>query len=365
MKLIISLCILFSAVAFVNKGKAQQITVDKVIANVGNYPILLSDLEIRFKEEKLYLSPNAKQAKCDLLYRMVQEKLMLVQAERDSVVVSADDVEAQLDQRIGFFSQQLGGDDKLEEYFNKPMVEIKSDLRENLKNQLTVQKMRGEILGNISVTPSEVKKYYRSIPKDSLPYYKTEVEVGQIVIFPKVNNEQKEITKKRLLKLRQDILKGRTTFADAALLYSDDLGSQVNGGDLDWANRGDFVPEFSAAAFRLKKDSISGVVETQFGLHIIKLIERRGDNIHCAHVLMKPRITEGDKDSVRNKLDSIRNWILKDTLTFEAASYLFSEDEQTKNMGGMIYDQESGSNRIPMENLEKDIFKEIKELGVG
>lgn len=353
--------LLFQGLSF---NSEAQVTVDKIIANVGNNAVLLSELEIRFKEEKLYLNPDAEKAKCDLLYRMIQEKLMLVQANRDSIVVSADEVESQLNQRIGFFAGQLGGEDKLEEYFNKSLVEIKNDLRDNLKEQLLVQRMRGQLLGDIKVTPSDVKRFYKNIPKDSLPFYNTEVEVGQIVRFPKVSKREKERAKKRLLAIKRDILAGKTTFEDEAILNSDDLGSQVNGGDLGWVGRNDFVPEFSAVAFRLKKDSMSGAVETQFGLHLIKMIERRGDNIHCKHILIKPRITSAEKKKAAAFLDSVKDKIENDTLTFQEASFLFSDDEDTKNNGGMLYEQSTGSTKIPVENLEKDVFYLIDKLDV-
>lgn len=365
MKYFVSLAMFTLVMGFWTSKAQAPVVIDKVIANVGNHPILLSELEVRFNEEKLYMAPNEKKAKCDLLYRIIQEKLMLVKAERDSIIVTNEEVDGQLNQRINYFAQQLGGEEELEKYFNKSMVEIKADLRTTLREQLIVQQVRSMLLGDVSVTPSEVKKYFNSIPKDSLPTYNTEVRLGQIVRYPRVGDREKDRAKRKLLRLRKQILAGKMSFGEAALLNSDDLGSQVDNGDLGWRNRGDFVPEFSAAAFRLQKDSLSGVVETQFGLHLIKLLDRRGDNIHCAHILIKPRITRKDEERVMENLDSVRNIILNDTFTFEECAYEFSQDPETKNNGGLLVDPQSGGTRIPAENLPQELFYAIDKMKVG
>lgn len=328
---------------------------DKVIAVVGDHFILESELRIKLREEKLLLGPDKEQAECIALYNMIQDKMLLVQAARDSVIISDEEVEAQMEQRLNYFVQQFGSKEALEEYFGKKMSVIENELKSSLRDQLTINRMRGQLLSSSTVSPNEVRKFFKSMPRDSIPFYNTEFEIGQIIKFIEVSDEAKDATIKKLKRIRQDIISGKDEFEFAAIFNSEDPGSQPKGGDLGMMNRNDFVPEFSAAAFKLKKDSISGIVETQFGYHIIKLIDRKGDNIHLKHILLKPKVTASDRIKTKNFVDSIRNAILHDTLTFEQAAYLYSDDEDSKNNGGMMYDPQTGATRIPVENLDPSV----------
>lgn len=343
---------------------SNQVELEKIIAVVGDEYILLSDLEIRHREEK---ANRGKQApdKCELLFQMMQEKMLIVQAQRDSVIVTQDEVETQLTQRMNFFIGQFGSEKALEDYFDKTIAQIKEELRANMKDQLTIDKMKGELLAGLKVSPQEVRNFYNNIPEDSLPKFEEEYEIGQVVVEVKVSRKVREKAMTRLKRIRQEIIEGKTDFEFAASLYSDDPGSQPRGGDLGWANRSDYVPEFSAAAFTLKKDSISGLVKTKFGYHIIKLIDRRGDNIHLKHILITPKPNVKNKIRTKNFVDSLRNLVLKDTFTFNDIAYRYSEDEQSRNNGGMVYDQRTSSTRIPAENLDPSISYGVDTLEVG
>ncbi|MGZ5302881.1 MAG: peptidylprolyl isomerase, partial [Bacteroidia bacterium] len=206
--------------------------------------------------------------------------------------------------------------------------------------------------------------FYDKIPSDSLPYYSTEMEIGQIVIFPKVSKTERQKTIELLRQARKEILKG-SSFSTKAIIMSEDKGSAINGGDLGWQRADMYVPEFAAAALSLKKDSISDVIETKYGFHILQLLGRKGDLIHVRHILKKPQVTEEAYVETKKLMDSIRTAIVTDSVTFEAAAYTFSKDEETKNRGGIITDPKNNASRIPVEELDQNMFFTVDKLKVG
>lgn len=343
----------------------SNVTLDKTIAKVGDEYLLLSDLEYRYREEVLAKGEDSKEAKCDLFFRMIQEKMLIVQAGRDSISVSAEEIDMQMEQRMAFFISQFGSQKAIESYFNESMENIRAKLRKTMEEQMLVNRMKQNLLSNLQVSPNEVKKFYREIPTDSIPVISTQYEVGQVSMITPVSEIEEKRVKRKLNKLRRQIMEGEIEWSIAATLYSEDPGSKARGGDLGWASRGSYVPEFAAAAFKLKKDSISGPVETQFGYHIIKMIDRKGDRIKLKHILISPKPRPFNKKIVRSKLDSVKMLVLNDSIQFKTAAYLYSDDEETKNSGGMLFDQNTGSTKITEEAAGMELSLVLNTMKVG
>lgn len=454
--------------------------IDNIIAKVDNYIVLRSDLDKAYLE---YVSRGQKggdDVKCGILQNLIINKLLVAKAEIDSVIVSDNDVKSNLDRRMQIIISQIGSEDALEKYYGKTVDDFKAELFDQIKEQLTAQKMESTITSDINVTPTEVKKFFNNIPRDSLPFLSTEVEVGQIVKIPKAGEGQQEKARQLALSIRSRILNGRniskdyagwrvkitpdgklsifdssnreykgtwkfdpkllhftislneisfaanafqytwnitrmgqdslrffnsdinnsskfflkkdisfpknTTaidnevlsgnwsvvgfygngedFAKLAAEYSDDPGSAKQGGNLGFTSRGMMVPEYEAAAMRLKPGEISQPVETDFGYHIIQLIERRGNEYNTRHILIRPDFSQTDFSNAENFLDSIRILILNDSLPFEKAAREFSDDEETSGNGGFLFD-ENGSARVSVEDLDPVVFFTIDTMNVG
>ncbi|MFC2138878.1 peptidylprolyl isomerase, partial [Bacteroidota bacterium] len=301
---------------------------------------------------------------CDVLEELLLQKLLIHQAKIDSIMVGEIEVESELNRRMEYFISQIGSKEKLEEYYKKSIVEIKEDLRELIREQLLAQKMQGGIIGDIKVTPSEVKKFYNDIPRDSLPYVESEIEIRQIVLYPPFSEKAIYEVRERLLDLRKRIIEGEK-FSTLAILYSEDPGSARNGGELGFVSRNDLVPEFSDAAFKLKKNGVSNIIETEFGYHIIQLIDRDENRINVRHILMKPKTSPESRIKAMTRLDSISKVIRLDSLTFEQAVYKFSEDLKTKTGGGVMINMQKGNSKFEMDELSKADYFAIKDLKIG
>ncbi|MEO1623847.1 MAG: peptidylprolyl isomerase, partial [Bacteroidota bacterium] len=300
------LCALFASQA---QAQDRQI-IDKVVGKVGSELILLSEIEDQFdllRQQRGTLEPEFR---CNVLENLLAQNLLLNQARLDSIVIANEEIDAQLDARFERILAYMNNDVKqFEAYYGQTVNEVREQFREDLRSKLMVDRMRANILQGINVTPSEVKTFFKSIPTDSLPYFNSEVEVGEIVYKPKVNEEQKNIAIKQLEDIQQRIKEGEP-FEELAKKYSMDPGSGRVGGDLGWQKRGTFVPEFEAAAYNLEKGQYSEIIETEFGYHLLQLIERRGNTIRVRHILIKPEITDADLKKAQNVLDSIRSLIL-------------------------------------------------------
>ena len=343
----------------------QTKVVDKVIATVGGELVLLSDVE---EQRALMQDQNGQLpegVRCNILAQIMGTKLLLNQAKLDSVVVTSEEVESQLDARIERILAYMNGDvSQFEDYYGQTINEVKEQFREDLESQMLVERMKSQVIASITVTPSEVKEFFNQIPADSLPYFNSEVEIGEIVHYPVVNKFQKELSFSKLDSLRQLVLDEKMTFEEVAQKFSDD-GSARIGGDLGWAKRGKFVPEFEAAAYKLDKGEISPVIESQFGFHIIQLLERRGNSIHVRHVLVKPQITEEDIELARSHLDSVRQLVVSDSLSFSLAVKLFSnEDIQSYNNDGRMVNPVSGNTFFEIGDLDPDIYFTIDTMKV-
>jgi peptidyl-prolyl cis-trans isomerase SurA len=340
--------------------------IDKVEAIVGDKMVLLSDVQTQYQQ--IYQQNKGKvpdNLACSILNDIMTQKLLIIQAGIDSIDISEDDVNTELDKRIRYFTNLIGSTDKLEAYYGKSILQIKDEFRDEIRNQLLAQKEQTSIIKDIKVTPAEVQQFFNKIPSDSLPFFNASVQVGQIVIYPKVGKELKELAYQTIADLRTRIINGES-FSKLASVYSEDPGSRDNGGELGFQNRTDLDPTFAAAAFALKNPGdISDVIESKFGYHIIQLIERRGERINVRHILIKPKTSSFDLDRAKIICDSVRHLIMSDSITFGQAAAKFSEDDNTKNNSGMLVNGQSGTTTFEMSDMDKDIYFVIDSMKVG
>lgn len=349
--------ILFSALLFIATGLsslAQQAKpIDKIVAKVDNYIVLQSELEIAYlqfiQSQDAKFAGTGPQVKCTVLESMIINKFLLAKAEMDSVYVEESQVDEQLDRRMDYFISQFGTEEKLESYYGKTVVELKSELRTQVREQLIIQKMQSEITSKVKLTPADVKNFYQSIPKDSLPYFSMEVEVGHIVRIPEISTNKRHLYFDKLNSIKERLLKGED-FCTLAKEYSEDYATAVNCGELGFFKKGELVPPFEAAAFQLKPGELSGVVETEYGFHLIQLIERRGNEYSTRHILIKPRAEDLNLANSESFLDSLRTEILNGKITFAEAANLYSLDESTNKSGGFLQNPADGSYLVPTDN---------------
>lgn len=345
-----------------NNGYSQ--IVDKVVAVVGNNAILLSDVENQY-----YQTPNKKEydavdLKCNILEELIYQNFLIHQAEIDSVTVSDKEVEVEMDRRLRYFISQLGSEKRLEEYFNKSIIDIKADLRKALRKQMLAEKMQDKIVGKIKVTPSDVKNFYNNLNPDSIPIIDEQVEYQQIVIYPTISEKEKLEAKEKLNSIRERILKGEN-FATLAVLYSEDPGSAMRGGELGFFSRNDMVPEFSAVAFKLKEGEVSPIVETEYGYHIIQLIERRGEQINARHILITIKSSYEELFKAKQLAQKIYQKILSDSISFSKAASQYSMDKNSLYNEGIAYNPYNQSTRFNLDNLDPATARQIKDLKPG
>jgi len=345
--------------------KAQPQVIDRVIAVVGTNAILESDVEAQYMQYRMQgmIEGTATEVKCQILENMLLEKLLLNQAALDSVEVTDSEVEQSMDQRLRYFISQFGSQEKLEEFYQKSIVEIKEEFRDMIRDQMKVQKVESTIKEKVFVTPSEVKQYYREMPLDSIPLINSEVEMSQILRIPPISVEQKVVIKEKLRDLRRRIINGEN-FATLAILYSEDPGSAAKGGEIGFYGRGELYPEYEAVAFKLSEGEISEIVESKAGFHIIQLIERKGDYVNTRHILLMTKPSPEDLEKSRNVLDSVYNLVQGGTITFEEAIQKYSDDPG-KNSGGMVINPYTGATKYEMDQLEPQLSFAINRLEVG
>lgn len=358
-------CILFLLMA--SLGFAQNAYVlDGIIAVVGKEVILRSDLEKAYAEyEAQYtLDEDDNETRCLLLKQLVYQKLMLHQADLDSITITNDELDNTINYRMAMMIQQVGGNEKIiEDYYKKSIAEIKRDIREDIYNGMLVEQVQQSITADVIITPSEVKDFNKRMPGDSLPEIETTYEFGHIVKIPPVSDDEISAIKERLENYRERVLRGER-FAMLARLYSDDPGTASKGGDLGFVDRGTLYPEFEAAAFALHTGEISPVIKTQAGYHIIQMIERRGESIHVAHILLQPKPSAEEQVKAIESLDSIRNVILSQKLDFSAAAEAFS-DAPDKLAGGWVVNPYSGSYKFERESIDPSTLLTLEKLIPG
>ncbi|NVO03835.1 MAG: peptidylprolyl isomerase [Bacteroidetes bacterium] len=361
-KTLLVLIIIFFSIT-IQRSIAQEKIVDQIVAIVGANIVKLSDIETQYSQYMAQGLLKGENEKCNILEELLFQKLLLNQAQLDSIVISDNQIESELDRRLRYFIKQIGSQEKLEEYYNKSIVEIKFEFREAIKEQLLAQNMQSKITENIKITPSEVKTFYNNIPKDSLPLIPSVVEIGQIVKQPPLSIEETKYIKEKLTGFRDRVLKGEN-FSALAVLYSEDPGSAKKGGELGFFGKGEMFPEFEAASFALKANDVSPVIETKAGFHIIQLIERRGEMINVKHILLMPKVAPEDLSKAKISLDTIYAAMESKKISFADAALKYSDDPSKANKGIMVNPQ-SGSSKFKPDELDPSVFFVIDKLKNG
>lgn len=342
---------------------ANGILLDKIDAIVNDKIILRSDIENQL--DLLNLRGEGEEiSRCELMEQLVYNKILTTQALRDSLPLGSDEVEEELTRKINYFISVAGSQEAFEEYYKKTVSQIKDDYRDDIREQMLAARMRSKILEDIQVTPSEVKAFFDKLSRDSLPYFDATMELQQIVMKPRVSDFQQKAAREKAEGILARIKSGES-FELLASLYSEDLASAQDGGLLDWAPRGTYVKDFEAAAFKLKANEVSELVQTPFGYHIIQMIERRGDMIQVRHILIRPQSTSKDAEYAQNKLDSIRNDILEGKITFFSAVKEFSQDDQSKNVGGYVLNYETGGTILEVNKMDPTLYTLVDTMSVG
>jgi peptidyl-prolyl cis-trans isomerase SurA len=347
--------------------QAQKKNIDKVVAVLGNNIILASELDQQYV---MYLNQGNgadEKVKCYILQQMLVQKLLKQQAEIDSVMVDDSQVDNEVDRRMRYQIQRAGGQDKLEAFLNRSVLQYKDEIRPDVKDQLIANKMQAKITEGVSVTPLEVKKYFDSYKKDSIPDINTEYEIGQIVLHPQLTKVEKQRFYDKLDAIRLRVKSGED-FGFLAKTYSEDPGSAPDGGDLGFFDRTAMAKEFTAWAFKLKAGDISPVFETEFGYHILQVVERRGEQVHARHILIRPQTTPQSLDRVKLHADSIYKNITVEKLPFSTAASLYSDDKESKYNGGMMMYSDNVSARttfIPADKIDPKDFLVVDTMKVG
>lgn len=354
---------------FIPSG-AQAQDLDKILAVVGrNRIVLQSELEAQAANAKQQSPETYNDSfKCNILQQMIMSKMLVEQAERDSVVVSDEEVEGQLENKLRYFIARVyGSKEKLEEVTGKTMYQIKEENRDVVREQMLAEKVQGKILEHVTVTPTDVRNFYNKVPVDSLPFYPATVEIGQIVVDPAVSPEMDEYARKKLEDIRKDIVEGGKSFEVMASIHSMDPGSRDNGGRYDNVSRNGegWAPEFVAAAFKLQNGEVSPVVKTKFGYHIIQMIQRKGDQADVRHILIIPERTSADFKNAMTKLDSVRADLISGKINFSQAVGKYSTDDASKLTGGMITDPQTGSSQLQIDQLDPSLVTMADSLKPG
>ena len=356
----------FFLLALVLSIGARAQVIDEVIWVVGDEAILRSEVE----EERIRMQYEGQQIKgdpyCVIPEQMAIQKLFLHQAELDSIEANESSVSHQVDMRINYYIDQIGSKEKMEEYFRKPSSEIREEMMTLIRHQMIIQQMQQKLTSSIKPTPAEIRRYYNSLPLDSIPMMPAQVEVQILSVEPPVPVEETERIKQRLREFTERVQSGSTDFSMLARLYSEDTESAKRGGELGFVGKGQLVPEFAEVAFNLNDPRrVSRIVQTEYGFHIIQLIEKKGDRINCRHILLRPRIQSIDKIDAIARLDSIRQLIVADSLQFEQAVAMFSEDKNTVMSAGLMTNPNTGSSRFEFQELAPEIAKQIYNLKEG
>ncbi|MFP4487741.1 MAG: peptidylprolyl isomerase [Bacteroidales bacterium] len=354
----------FIFIIFTTAGYSQRL-IDEVSAIVGDETVFLSDVENMVLQQAAMGDNRPEETiRCEVFEDLLVQLLFLDQARLDSIQISNDQINRMLDERLNDFVMRAGSEENLEEYFKKSMVEIRRDLRPMMENQQLAGQVQNNLAADISITPKEVKTFYQSIPPDSLPLIPARVQVSIIQIDPPGLEQSKIETRQQLLDLRRRIIEGES-FRALAVLYSEDESSAANGGEVGFQTKGDLDKAYADEAFSLKKNQVSKVIESQFGFHIIELIERRGDMINTRHILIKPRINAAQAEEAKNRLDSIANLIRNDSLTFQEAARKFSTHRDSRINGGVYVTADTRESMIEIDKLPQQMYMEVRDLKVN
>ncbi len=346
------------------KSIAQIGTLDKVVAVVGDHIVLQSEINTTFAEYKRQQPDLNDSLKCGILENLLSKFILVEQGNKDSIAISDEEVNGNLENKLRYFVQQYGSEEKMEQVTGKTMYQLKDEYRPFIKDELVANRMQGQIMNTIKCTPAEVRAFYDKIPKDSLPTMPSMVEVGQLVITPIASKSVEDYAVQQLNDIKNQIVTGKNDFETMAGIYGMD-GTKDNGGDLGIITRDEMVPEFSSAAFKLQTGEISNVIKSRFGFHLVQMVKRMGEKARMRHILIKPKITSEDLKIALAKCDSIKNLVTSGKLTFNEAVLKFTSDERTKGYGGMFTSQSTGSSILGQEELDPSVALAIATLKPG
>lgn len=345
---------------------AQKNIIDEVIWIVSDEAILRSEVEEQRLRAQYEGVPIQGDPYCVIPEQIAIQKLFLHQAELDSIVVNESTVNSQVESRLNYFISQIGSKEKMEEYFGKKTTDLRDDLRKMIRDQMIIQQMQQKLVGDIKPTPADVRRFFKQLPEDSIPMVPAQIELQIISYRPPISQQEINRVKQQLLDFTERINSGKADFSVLARLYSEDTESAKRGGELGFLGRGQLVPEFAAVAFNLQDTKkVSRIVETEFGYHIIQLIEKRGDRINCRHILLRPRISPEEKEKAIHTMDSIANLIREGKITFEQAVMYYSQDKNTALNAGLMLNDKTGTSKFEYQDLPSEISKVVYNMNVG
>lgn len=347
-------------------AQAQNIRVlDEVVAVVGESIILKSQMEAEYAQAKKEMTFYDGDLKCEILNQLIIQKLYLHKAKLDSTYADASRVDAEVDRRIQYYASQIGGEARLEQYLGKTVEEYKAQMKPKVEEQMMTQQVQQGLVSGVKASPTDVRLFFNEIPKDSLPNFEKEVEFAMITMKPTPSEYAKQYAREKIVKLREDIMRGIYTFDFAAKSNSDDPGTSINGGELGYFARGQMVSAFERTAFKLKKDSISEVIETEYGYHIIQVIDRKGEKVNARHILIKPLIVPSDFVALKKEMSKLIVAVKTDSLTMCHIASKYSTDAQTKDNCGYFVDGSTGSQQVPVAALQPLIAAKAESMRPG
>ena len=345
---------------------ANNNIVEEVAWMIGDEPIYKSEIEEAYQQMLYEKTPIKGDPYCVIPEQLALEKLFLHQADIDTIEADESRVTMAVEQRMNYLITNLGSKEKVEEYFRRPLPEFRQQMQENMRNQSRIQEVQRNISKDLKVTPADVRKYFDTLPDDSIPYIPLQVEAEIITINPKIPQQEIDDVKARLRDYADQVNRGESQFSTLAILYSEDDGSSVRGGEIGFTGKGHLEPEYAAVAFNLNDPKkVSKIVETQYGYHIIQLIEKRGDRINTRHILLRPKVSDEELTRTVNRLDSLRADILADKFTFEQAATAVSQDKDTRNNHGRMVNPEDNTTRFEMSQLPQEVAKKVNDMNVG
>lgn len=366
MKLKLTALLLTGILALTATGlKAQDKVIDQIVAIVGGNIILKSEIEDMFIQQQAQGITSEGDMKCEILEDFLVDKLLVAEALLDTnIVVTDNQINQNLDGRLQMFINHFGSEKEVENYFNKPIPQLKADLQEVIKNQLLSSQMQNKIVQDVTVTPSEVRYHFRNLKDEEIPTIPQQYEYLQITVQPAIDLEEDNRVKAQLRDLKRRIEEEGASFATLAVMYSEAPESR-QGGEIGYLGRAQLDPAYAAAAFNLKGDKVSNVVKSDFGYHIIQLIDRKGEKINTRHILMRPKVSPEALEAASMRLDSLANMIRKNDISFENAAMMFSHDKTTRNNGGLVINPNTMSSRFSVEELDPDISKVITRMKIN
>ena len=346
-------------------SNAQDKVIDQIVAVVGSNPILKSDIETTVLNNTAQGITMPGDAKCGVLEDLLEQKLLLAEADLDTLIVVTDNqINQQMDRRLNYFIENIGSEKEVEKYFHKPISQLKAEMSETIKETLKTEQMRNKIISAVTATPSEVRQYFRQLPAKDIPEISQQVEYSQITMLPTVTEKEDLAIKAKLRDFKKRVENG-DNFATLAILYSEDPGSARNGGEMDYVGRGQLDPAFATEAFTLKPNQISKVVRSEYGYHIIQLIDRKGEKVKVRHILLMPKVDPKELGLSKARIDSIADYIRRKKVTWEQSTFLYSSDKNTRNNGGLVTSDKTGSSKFKMDELDPDVSKKIAVMNIG